>query len=50
MKESSNKTNLNTGGKMSEKGADRAGVILAVAALISALALLVWAASWVKWW
>lgn len=54
VKESSNKTNLNIGGQMSEQGSDRAGIALAhylgIAAIVVAIAILVWAASWVKWW
>lgn len=36
MKNSSSKTSLRIGGKMSEKGADRAGFILSLAAFIAA--------------
>jgi len=36
---SSGKTRLRVGGRMSEKGADRAGLLLSVAALIAATLL-----------
>ncbi|WP_370610919.1 hypothetical protein [Klebsiella aerogenes] len=47
MKNSSNKTSLRIGGNMSEKGADKAGIILAcclgAAAVLFAFAAIVWA-------
>lgn len=41
---------LRVNGKMTSKGADRVGLILAISALIFALAVLIGAISLIKWW
>lgn len=51
MKNCSNKTSLRIGGKMSESGADKAGITLVhylgIAAILLSVAVVIWA---IKWW
>lgn len=46
MKKFNTKTDLKSDGKMSEKGADKAGMIIAVAVLVTAVGVAVSAVLW----